>query len=101
MHSTDATHSTGQAIPEPRQMIELRTGEVIAEVVAKDGPRRAFKPSEVADRLGVSKRYVYTLIETGELKAVKLAGRMSVLSEDLDAFIEVLKKEREKAQGAA
>jgi excisionase family DNA binding protein len=78
-------------------MIELRTGEVIAEVVGKDVPRRAFKPSEVATQLGVSERYVYTLIETGELKSVPLAGRKQVLAEDLDAFIEVLKAEREKA----
>lgn len=97
MHSTDAMDSTEPALPGPRQMIELRSGEVIAEVVSKDVPRRAFKPSEVAEQLGVSERYVYTLIETGELKAVKLAGRLSVLSEDLDAFIEVLKKEREQA----
>lgn len=102
MHSTDAMHGTSNPIPEPRQMIELRTGEVIAEVGPNGVPRRAYKPSEVAEILGVSKRYVYTLIEAGELMAVKQAnGRLQILSEDLDAFIEVLKKEREKAQGAA
>lgn len=78
-------------------MVELRTGEVIAEVVSKDVPRRVFKPTEVAEQLGVSESYVYTLIRTKQLKAVKLAGRLSVLSEDLDAFIESLKAEREKA----
>lgn len=74
-------------------MIELRTGEV----VSTDVPRRAFKPSEVAEQLGCSESYVYTLIRTGEMKAVKLAGRLTVLDEDLDAFIEKLKAEREQA----
>lgn len=93
MHSTDATHGTAASQPIPRQMIELRTGEV----VSTDVPRRAFKPSEVAEQLGCSESYVYTLIRTGEMKAVKLAGRLTVLDEDLDAFIEKLKAEREQA----
>ena len=103
MHSTDATDGTDvqSSTPIPtRPMIELRTGEVIAEVV--DGvTRRAFKPGEVAIQLGVSERYVWTLIESGDLLAIPLAGRKMVLAEDLESFINRLKKERDKARDKA
>jgi excisionase family DNA binding protein len=36
---------------------------------------------------GISQRSVYNLIEAGDLKTVKIAGRRLVLKEDLDAFL--------------
>lgn len=96
MQSTDATDGTTELPPIRRPLVDLRTGEPI-----EDPRRLAFKPAEVAERLGVGERYVWTLIETGELKSVKLANRRMVLAEDLDAFIEVLKAERDRARGAA
>lgn len=102
MHSTDAVDGTApQPSTTPRKLIELRTGEVIAEITPNGTAQRAFTAADVAAQLTVSERYVKTLIETGELKSVKLAGRRLVLAEDLDAFIETLKKERDAAQGAA
>lgn len=53
--------------------------------------RLAYKPGEVATQLGVSTRSVYRLINRGELRRVRLAGRWMVLAEDLDAFVENLK----------
>lgn len=89
MHSTDlagaAVDSTG-----PNGWPVLKTAEPTSS-------RLAYKPAEVAERLGVSVRYVWTLIETGELNTVPLAGRKMVLAEDLDAFIERLKAERDAA----
>ena len=102
MNSTDATDGTAPTSSNTtRKLIELRTGEVIAWVTPDGAPRRVFSPADVATQLSVSERYVRTLIETGELKSVKLAGRWSVLAEDLETFISTLKSERERAWGVA
>lgn len=98
MQSTDATGGSGSlhSAITSRPLIDLRTGEPV------EAPRRiAFKPAEVAEMLGVGERYVWTLIESEELKSVKLANRRMVLAEDLDTFVEQLKAERDRARGAA
>lgn len=63
--------------------------------------RIAYRPEEVAKKLGVSRRYVYTLIERGELDRVVLAGRWMILADELAAFVESLKAERPVAGDAA
>jgi excisionase family DNA binding protein len=96
MHDTDAEGGT-EFVRGP--LVDLRTGDVLTEAISE---RISYKPVEVADLLGVSERYVWTLIETKELKAVRLAGRKMVLREDLEAFVEKLKAERDAAaRGAA
>ncbi len=56
------------------------------------GRRRAYGLDEVAEMLGgISIRSVYTRIDSGDLKAVKIGGRRMVLDEDLEAFIEAAK----------
>lgn len=96
MHSTDATDGRESQPVTDRPLIDLRTGEPV------EVPRRlAYRPAEVAELLGVGERYVWTLIETEELKSVKLANRRMVLTEELDAFVEQLKAERDRARGVA
>jgi len=51
----------------------------------------AFRPGEVAEKLGIGRTHVYALINQGALRHVVLAGRWMVLADDLDAFIERLK----------
>ena len=46
--------------------------------------------STVAKRLNCSKQYVYTLIETGRLKAIRLGPRGLRVSED--AFLEFVRR---------
>lgn len=65
--------------------------------VTHDTGRIAYRPAEVADRLGVSRRKVYRLIESGELAAVTVGSRLMVLTTDLDAFVQNLARAGEAA----
>lgn len=56
-----------------------------------DVGRLAHRLQEVADRLAVSKRTVYRLIERGELSAVTVGADLRILESDLVAYIERLK----------
>lgn len=51
----------------------------------------AYKPTEVAQRLAVSRAHVYRLIGRGQIPVITLGGRWMVLAEELDRFIERLK----------
>lgn len=64
--------------------------------------RDAYPVPEVAELLGgVSPRYVWTLIDTGELPSFKTGGRRLVAREDLDAYIARLRKDDQTARAAA
>lgn len=56
-------------------------------IVTRDDERLAYKPSEVAKRLGISTRHVYRLINADRLQVVTLGGRWMVLASSLDAFL--------------
>jgi excisionase family DNA binding protein len=53
------------------------------------------KPAEVAALLNVSERYVYVLIEQGDLRTVTLANRQMIFSDELKAFVEKLRADRD------
>lgn len=61
-------------------------------------PRYAYHPREVAEMTGVSERYIWFLIERGDLIAVPLGRGRKVLDTDLRAFLERLRTEAVAAQ---
>jgi excisionase family DNA binding protein len=55
---------------------------------ARQTPEKlAFTVSEVSAAVGIGKTSIYELINRGELKAIKVAGRRLVLKQDLEAFL--------------
>lgn len=44
--------------------------------------------SEVAERLNVSKTYVYALLKSGEIPTIQIGRTVRVLPQDLDAFVQ-------------
>lgn len=64
--------------------------------------RDAYQPAEVAQRLGgISVRWVWTLMGTGELPSFKLGRYRMVAAADLAAFIDKLREEERQAREAA
>lgn len=64
--------------------------------------RVAYEVPEVARLLGgVTVRYVWTLISTGELQSFKLGRRRMVAKTDIDAFIAKLREDDQRARAAA
>lgn len=56
--------------------------------------QKLLKPTEVADRLGVSRRQVYYLIERGDLPSVTIGERRVCVDEnDLEEYIENNRRE--------
>lgn len=56
--------------------------------------QRLLKPTQVAERLGVSRRQVYYLIERGELISVLVGERRVCVAEsDLEEYIENNRRE--------
>ncbi len=45
-------------------------------------------PLQVAERLGVSRSYVYTAAASGELRSIKLGKALRFEPRDVEAFIE-------------
>jgi len=50
-------------------------------------PENLLTVSDVAARLALSKKSIYRLIETGELKAVRFGNTVRIHPDDLRAFI--------------
>lgn len=50
---------------------------------------------------GVTERYVWTLISTGQLKSMTLGRRRVVAREDIDAFLLHLREQEQVARAAA
>lgn len=65
-------------------------------------PRYAYRVAEVAEMLGnVSERYVWTLIQSGELPSTMIAKKRMVLHDDLQAFLARLRADEQRARAAA
>lgn len=53
---------------------------------------RLLSPIQAAQYLGLGSRWaVYRLVSEGQIPAIKLAGKVRIDRDDLDAFIEALK----------
>lgn len=64
--------------------------------------RDAYQPPEIAILLGgVSVRFVWKLIGTGELPSFKLGRIRLVARRDLEAFIESLRADEQRARDTA
>ena len=55
-------------------------------------------PEQVAETLQVTRRTVYTWIETGALKAIRAGTRIRIRREDLDAFLEPVEPKGKKGR---
>ena len=49
--------------------------------------RRAYRPEEVAELLGVSRSTVFRLMGSGQLQSLKIAGARRVTVEQLDRYL--------------
>lgn len=64
--------------------------------------RRAYNVPEVAVLLGgVTERYVWTLLSTGELESVKIGARRLIPAEAIDAFIARLRADEKRVRAEA
>lgn len=59
---------------------------MVTGMTGSDGPR-LYTLEQVAERLQVSRRKLYQLISTGQLRSVKLGTRRRVSEDALAAFI--------------
>ena len=51
--------------------------------------RRFFGPQEVADQLGTSRGFIYSLMEAGDLRSLKLGGRRIIPASEIDRLVEM------------
>ena len=49
--------------------------------------RRAYRPEEVGDQLGVSRSTVYRLMGEGALEPIKVGGSRRVTEDQLDRYV--------------
>lgn len=66
----------------------------MARTTKPDIRRRAYSVDEVQAALCFGRTKTWELIRSGELKARKHGGRVLVLAEDLDAFLQGLESAR-------
>lgn len=74
----------------------LRACPTLAENQSMSIPTQtkdAYKPSEVAERLSISRAQVYRLLDRGELKSIKIGRSRRVTLQQLRTFLSF--KERE------
>jgi len=64
-----------------------------------DTDRRFFGPQEVADQLGTSRGFVYSLMEAGDLQSLKLGGRRIIPASEIERLV-ALAEAVEVPQGA-
>lgn len=48
---------------------------------------RLLRPTEVAERLAVSDRTIYRLLESGELRGLRIRGAVRVLPASVDEYL--------------
>lgn len=62
-----------------------------APVIRRDGalvePRRAYRPEEVGELLGLSRSTVFRLLASGDLGSIKVGASRRVTVEQLDAYL--------------
>lgn len=63
--------------------------------------RRAHSIPEVASLLGITDRFVWTLIKRGDLESIKIGARRVVPVESIDSFIERRREEERQVRAAA
>lgn len=64
------------------------------------GSRRLFvSPQEAADLLGSSRGYVYSLLNKGHLKSLKLEGRRMIPTTEIDRLTRLAKFEHDQQPG--
>jgi len=63
--------------------------------------RLLYSVQEVAEALGVTDRYVRTLIAAGEIKSVRIGARRMIPVKDLNVWIDGLREAEEAAREAA
>jgi excisionase family DNA binding protein len=54
-----------------------------------DSQRRFFGPQEVADQLGTSRGFIYSLMEAGDLRSLKLGGRRIIPASEIERLVEM------------
>jgi excisionase family DNA binding protein len=84
---TPMQRSTGTNAPPDRSEIPQRDAYPVPEVAALLG--------------GVTPRYVWKLIDSGELPSFKVGARRLVARTDLDAYIARLRADEQRAREAA
>jgi excisionase family DNA binding protein len=62
--------------------------------------RRVHSVPEVASLLGITERFVWTLIKDGDLESIKIGARRVVPIESIDAFIERRREEERQVRAA-
>jgi excisionase family DNA binding protein len=61
-----------------------------------ESDRTFLSPQEVADSLGASRGYVYRLIESGDLKSVKLGGRRFIPASEIQRLTRMAEFNRDR-----
>jgi excisionase family DNA binding protein len=52
-----------------------------------DDPHPMLRPTEAAERLAVTRRTIYRLIDRGELRAVQVGSVLRISHADLDSYL--------------
>jgi excisionase family DNA binding protein len=76
-----------------RMRLRDRCARRLKQMVSEQTTWRMMSVPEVAEQLGLSERFVATLISNGKLKSVKQGRRRLIDSRDLDEYVTSLKGE--------
>lgn len=68
----------------------MSTPVATIDPASTDTPRLAYSVDEAADMIGISRRSIYELLRSGQLRSVKIGARRLVRRSDLDTFLEEL-----------
>ncbi len=90
---------------QPHELIGRRyTAEEAAALVGprRSGPtpgveKRAYSPEEAGESLGISRAGIYRLLQTGDLRSVRVGRRRLIPAAELDRLLEVLLEEQDEA----
>lgn len=58
-----------------------------AKTIESKDLQSLLKASQIADKLCISRAFAYKLMQTGEIRTVKILGAVRVRLEDLDEYI--------------
>ena len=86
--------SATQGRRDPGRRWRLRNREVDADVQADT--RLLLRPEEAAEKLGISRAHLYTLLRSGELSSISLGAKARRIAlEDLEDFVQRKRAEAE------
>lgn len=60
---------------------------------------KLLRPKEVAERLAVSDRTIYRLVDEGKIASYRIGGAVRISEEDLEAYLESRKLKAFKRKG--